>query len=61
VGGVDKRQHPYLSALWGADSPEVARQVREHAKLTLPEFADLIDKHLSDSTIEQFWNPRKKQ
>lgn len=55
------RWHPYLSALWGADSPEVARQVRDHAKLTLPEFADLIDKHLSDATIEQFWNPRKKQ
>jgi hypothetical protein len=52
--------HKYLSALWGADSPEVVRQVRDHMVAEFPQHAASINKHLSDTAIAGLWTKSKK-
>lgn len=52
--------HKYLSALWGSDSPDVVRQVRDHMLAEFPHQAATIMKHLSDGAIKGLWSKTKK-
>ena len=52
--------HKYLSALWGSDSPDVVRQVRDHMLTEFPQHAGAIMKHLSDEAIKGLWSKTKK-
>ncbi len=52
--------HKYLSALWGSDSPDVVRQVRDHMLAEFPHQAETIMKHLSDEAIKGLWPKPKK-
>lgn len=53
--------HKYLSALWGSDGPEVAKQVRAHMIAEFPQHTETINKHLSDEAIKDLWKPKKKK
>jgi hypothetical protein len=54
--------HKYLSALWGSDSPEIVKQVRDAMLAEFPQHAATINKHLSDGAIKDLWTkPAKKK
>jgi hypothetical protein len=53
--------HKYLSALWGSDSPEVVKQVREQMIAEFPHREHQIRKHLSDEAISGLWNTKPKK
>jgi hypothetical protein len=51
----------YGSALWGADSPPVAKQVRDHMLAEFPQHSETINKHLSNEVIDGLWTPPKNK
>lgn len=49
--------HKYGAALWGSDSPPIAKQVRDSMLAEFPQHAETINSHLSDKTIDELWKP----
>lgn len=49
--------HKYGAALWGSDSPPIAKQVRDSMLAEFPQHAETINSHLSDKTIDELWTP----
>lgn len=47
----------YGPALWGSDSPPIAKQVRDSMLAEFPQHAEMINSHLSDKTIDELWKP----
>lgn len=51
----------YFNAMRGATSPPVMEKVRDAMRAEFPQYADTINKHLTDEKIKSLWTKEKKK